>query len=158
MCCWVHSMPLLCAICVNKIVLRPTIMGIFEPLFLAIIFLVLRIPKNMGEKKPHLLWLLIFLNWFYVVLIGLLVCVVKGKRSQRPPRASVVSARTGGVSPAMSNCHRCCRCCCCCCLLLLLRLLLDTTAASCCCSCCCGGGGGSRFHMMEKPSQPRRRP
>ena len=128
MCCWVHSMPLLCAICVNKIVLRPTIMGIFEPLFLAIIFLVLRIPKNMGEKKPHLLWLLIFLNWFYVVLIGLLVCVVKGKRSQRPPRASVVSASARGVSPAMSNRHRCCRCC---------RCRRRRRCCCCCCSCCC---------------------
>ena len=108
-----------------------------------------------------------FLNWFYVVLIGLLVCVVKGKAK---PTAAAIERGFGkygrsiagdvespsllplllllllAAAAAVLL------------LLLLLRLLLDTAAASSCCSCCCGGGGGSRFHMMEKPPRPRRRP
>ena len=44
---------------------------------------------------------------------------------------------------------------------VLLLLLLAAAAASSCSCCCCGGivgGAGYRFHMMEKPSPPRRRP
>ena len=132
------------------------------------------------KNKSHLLWLLIFETGFMVVLIGLLVCVVKGKRSLRPPRASVVFGKygrsiAGGVeSPSLlplllllppPSPPPLCYCCCCCCvllllllLLLLLFLLLAAAAASSCCSCCCCCCGGYRFHMMEKPSQPRRRP
>ena len=72
-----------------------------------------------------------FRSWFYVVLIGLVACLRQRKRSQRPPRASVVSAskyeriiagdvESSSLLPLLLS-------------LLLLLLLLWPLAAACCC-------------------------
>ena len=51
----------------------------------------------------------VFLNWFYVVVIGLFVCVKLSEADGRLERAWFRHSTAGGVSPAMSNRHCCCR-------------------------------------------------
>ena len=106
------------------------------------------------KNKHHLLWLLIFKTVF-LCSTGIVwsPCLRQSKRIQRPPARERVWFRhpsTGGVLPAMSNRHRCCR------LLLLLLLLAAATATTVSSYCCCWCD--YRFHMRVKPSQPRRRP
>ena len=116
---------------------------------MAIAFVVLRIQKYVDQKYGPSFLASDFLNCFFVVLVGL-VCVKESEANGRGEGAWFRHPRTGGVSPAMSNRHRCCRRRC---AAAAAAAAVTAAAAAAACCCCCG----YRFHM-EKPSQPRRRP
>ena len=99
-------------------------------------------PEIYGWKTRTIYCVLWFLNWFYVVLIGLLVCVVQGKAKQTAAAIErgfrkygrSIASDVESPSPLPSLLllppppPLCCCCCCCCCCC--------SSYCPCCCFCC----------------------
>ena len=77
--------------------------GFFEPMFLAIIVIVLKIEKYVDEKYGPSIVVSDFWNWLYLVLIGLLVCVKGSEANGR----LVASERGFGIQVREEYRRRC---------------------------------------------------
>ena len=97
---------------INTIVVIQIFLAIWIPLFLAIIFLDLRLQKHTDEKYGSL-WLLILETGFALCWLILFASMEATPTAAASERGFGIHVYTGGLSPSTSNRHRCCCCCCC---------------------------------------------